>query len=466
MMGDDETDDPYIIRDKFHDDDQLPVFPSPTTTKKFPSAPPIYAAPTGIPPAPPDADAFHLQTPPATIQEMRIYSSTVEIPSVYTEKKHAEYGTWKYFLRKLSGIPFAIAYGFFLIWIISDYIFDKPDEIFRFKLPPQNITKNVCASFYPPNVSFDLDFSTTQVPSNVRFKQPQRIPMLQYRTHRDSPLLDSSKDIGNTSYTPVYFPRAARLQSSRIEEEEDEENYEFARLSSDDPSSNTTTEKKQHNTSVLFSNDSIELIAIVGGVMFLLGISSIFSRNIKATMLLILPGLITRHARHLIFTIVWGVLSTGPMSNMMYNFKKLLEDAGCMYKYVVFLACIKQKKFNIMADNVHRLYNLFLEMIEVLDRIRCQGPPGSCQPKPKSPLGNSTWDMIQSLTGPSTVGIKNMAGEVVDQLDELFFYFGNVRKMLTIITMVLLVIDAIRYLRSYYIDSSFDNMYIGWSTRR
>ena len=44
-------------------------------------------------------------------------------------------------------------------------------------------------------------------------------------------------------------------------------------------------------------------------------------------------------------------------------------------------------------------------------------------------------------------------------------YVEIARKSLTIISIVLLVVDAIRYLRLYYIDSSFDNVYVGKSTR-
>ena len=44
-------------------------------------------------------------------------------------------------------------------------------------------------------------------------------------------------------------------------------------------------------------------------------------------------------------------------------------------------------------------------------------------------------------------------------------YVEIARKSLTILSIVLLVVDAIRYLRHYYIDSSFDNVYVGHTTR-
>ena len=58
----------------------------------------------------------------------RIYESAVYVPSTYTEHKHSEYKYGvkaKYIFRKIAGIPFAIAYYFLLIWIISTLILNK-----------------------------------------------------------------------------------------------------------------------------------------------------------------------------------------------------------------------------------------------------------------------------------------------------------------------------------------------------
>ena len=78
-----------------------------------------------------------------------IYSSTVKEPSYYTEHKHEEYGTLKYVLRKLSGIPFAVLYGVVLVWIISDIILSKPGGRLKFNLiTEENIPRNICASAF------------------------------------------------------------------------------------------------------------------------------------------------------------------------------------------------------------------------------------------------------------------------------------------------------------------------------
>ena len=79
---------------------------------------------------------------------------------------------------------------------------------------------------------------------------------------------------------------------------------------------------------IFFENDSVQLYCITGGVMGAVGIFSIFSRNIRATMLLILPGLVTRHSRHFIYTITLGMLMNGPIESLKVNFHKLLQNAG------------------------------------------------------------------------------------------------------------------------------------------
>ena len=59
------------------------------------------------------------------------------------------------------------------------------------------------------------------------------------------------------------------------------------------PTYNRSTSKQQVGNDTrnsLFHNDSKELYAVTGGVMAAVGISSVFSRNTRATMLLILPG--------------------------------------------------------------------------------------------------------------------------------------------------------------------------------
>ena len=69
-------------------------------------------------------------------------------------------------------------------------------------------------------------------------------------------------------------------------------------------------------------------------------------------------------------------------------------------------------------------------------------------------------------TGPVKEAIREQASVVIQKMFAVGYYVDILRKVLTIISIVMLIGDAVRYLRSYYTDSSFDNMYIGSTTRR
>ena len=82
------------------------------------------------------------------------------------------------------------------------------------------------------------------------------------------------------------------------------------------------------------------------------------------------------------------------------------------------------------------------------------------------PFHNSTFDDMKAITAPSTQGIKAQAAIVMDQVSLFGEYIKMARRGLTLLSIFLLIVDAVRYLRHYYIDSSFDNIYVDYSTRR
>ena len=67
---------------------------------------------------------------------------------------------------------------------------------------------------------------------------------------------------------------------------------------------------------------------------------------------------------------------------------------------------------------------------------------------------------MNAITAPSTQGIKAQAAIVVDQVSSFGEYIEIDRRSLTLLSIFLLIVDAVRYLRHYYTDSSFDNIYV------
>ena len=69
----------------------------------------------------------------------------------------------------------------------------------------------------------------------------------------------------------------------------------------------------------------------IGFVMIVVGIVSLFSRSLKATMLLLLPGVITNRSRYILLTITLGLLVEGPIRHIQINLRKLMANSACLY---------------------------------------------------------------------------------------------------------------------------------------
>ena len=366
-----------------------------------------------------------------------IYSSTVKIPSYYTEHKHEEYGTWKYAFRKASCIPFAFLYGFVLVWIISDVILNKPEGRLKMNSITQKETpRNICAYILSVEVN-----TTIMGVSNLLEKQENHSRFNLYNSYGN-----------NASITP----------SRQIK---DEPNVSLS-------TSTFTNITGKDKDSILFENDSPELYYATGTFMGIIGITSILSRNTRGVMLLILPGLVTRHSRKVIFTIILGVLANGPMNSFRYNFNKVLDNTACMYETVTIAACIKQKETNLMLKYAKSLYDTLEKMYDLMNHFNCYdkrnhlGQP--CRKVTQSPFYylHTTWQNLKSMTAPSWSVMKLQASTVIEKLNIVGYYIDIARKCLTVVSIMLLIFDSVCYLRSYYTDSSFDNTFIDISTRK
>ena len=245
----------------------------------------------------------------------------------------------------MSGIPFAIVYGFLLIWIVSTIILGQRSTHLPFyELPSKELSKNICASILDEltrNQTQHQDHHDKLHRVPVRRKPIQIYPGVNIPFAMSSSPKDGNAGGNKNSSYPQQQPDSPGQPHSA--------KY-FSELSQlplglNATAYNATTENnanRSDHSSFLFDNDPIELYYATGAAMGVVGLTSIFSRNTRATMLLLLPGLITRHSRHLIFTIVWGILSNGPALNLRVNFNKLLENAACMYKSGLVMSCIKQ----------------------------------------------------------------------------------------------------------------------------
>lgn len=378
-----------------------------------------------------------------------IYTSTVDTPKDYAELRREQHWTDKHVIRKIAGIPFVLLYTLILVYIVSELILKSGSNL-SFDFDPGKAAKDICSTI--SNLTGDK--------IRVNITKPPNITTGRYA------YISGEKRIMAT------IPTEYKIFGY------DESNFTFPNTTAAAATTATmtkpTTTTKSEDISIIFENDSPGLYLVIGSAMGGIGILSWFSRKTRATLLLILPGLITRRSRHLIFAITVGILTNGAVQRIMTNFRKVLDNANCMYRSVIVVACAKKEEYSIFMVYARNLYNTMSKTRAKLHQLACRYerfPPRPIEECPllkflPFPYMNETMDVVKELTGPSTKLISQQAEVVMSNASDIVGYVDLIRKLLTLISLVLLVIDAIRYLRSYTTDSSFDNSYIGWSTRR
>ena len=80
-----------------------------------------------------------------------------------------------------------------------------------------------------------------------------------------------------------------------------------------------------------------------GSVTVALGTGSIFSKNLRCSMLLVTSGLFAGRGRAMMLTLAAGFLMDGPLDSIQTNLEKLTDFFLCMYKQVKQVACEARK---------------------------------------------------------------------------------------------------------------------------
>ena len=172
-----------------------------------------------------------------------------------------------------------------------------------------------------------------------------------------------------------------------------------------------------------------------------IGAASIFSRGTRCSLLLMLPCVITGRSRTILFTFIMGLLAEGPINNLVHNFNEISKNTVCMYKAFSNLTKNSLMKLNLA---VIRSKNIFNEgNVHVSKRI-----------------------YHPNFTFPQISAINAQISTMQNGISDLKKYVVILRKAFTILSILLLTIDAMLYLRCYYSDNSFDNLYICQGVRK
>ena len=87
-----------------------------------------------------------------------------------------------------------------------------------------------------------------------------------------------------------------------------------------------TSKSKRPQSENRSFDDTLRYSIIV--LMALIGVTSVFSRNLRCSMLLILPGLLTGRSRTFLFTLIMNLLFKYPMSSIHVNIGQMMNSAG------------------------------------------------------------------------------------------------------------------------------------------
>ena len=82
------------------------------------------------------------------------------------------------------------------------------------------------------------------------------------------------------------------------------------------------------------------------------------------------------------------------------------------------------------------------------------------------PFRNVSHDVVSAMSDPSSTRIQHHAALMMETIVGMGFYGDIVRRCITVISVILFIMDAVRYLRYYHTDSAFDNQCVSSSTYR
>lgn len=211
------------------------------------------------------------------------------------------------------------------------------------------------------------------------------------------------------------------------------------------------------NPIIPIPEDNRNLAYMTSAFTFTIGVASIFSRGTRCSMLLILPGLITRRSRTFVFTFIMGLLADGPINSLSYNLHQIVENTACIYEAISRMTCKNGEHLDRAMKYIQEIEVKIVEMIKGFYK-----PTNDIVELKLNFEPNFIWpDLKNLIQAPNLAAIKDKVYLVIKGLSEFRSYAAIFRKLLTILSILLMVIDAVQYLRLYYSDYSYDNMYIG-----
>ena len=269
---------------------------------------------------------------------------------------------------------------------------------------------------------------------------------------------------------------------------------------------NTNARKDQHGD-IMPRQTYPQLFYVSSTLTVTIGITSIISHGVRCSITLFLPGLIVPSHRTMKYVFMFTILLEGPINTLGYNLNEILRYTSCVYDVIWMLICkntlqlettlehvrVILKQFEKIFDHVFLSNKMFPSKIPLqaeynwLDRKECDWlDRNECDclgrkecdwldrkecdwldRKECDLLGRKECDWLDRKECTKALYISK-GNEFVysNMINNCRKYFTIPRKILTTVLLLVMVMDAVRYLPLYYSDNSYDNAYIDETTHQ
>ena len=107
-------------------------------------------------------------------------------------------------------------------------------------------------------------------------------------------------------------------------------------------------------------------LSVGGSLTLILGTSSIFSKHLRCSMLLVVPGMFAGRGRAIMFTLATEVLIAGPLGSIEINLEKLINTFVCLYKEAKKIACLTK---HTLEQTEHVSIYCVKQVLKKIDKI-------------------------------------------------------------------------------------------------
>ena len=99
-----------------------------------------------------------------------------------------------------------------------------------------------------------------------------------------------------------------------------------------------------------------------------LSLSSIFSRRVRCSMVLVVPSMVTKRGRGFMLTLMTSLLIEGPISTIKYNLQEVVRSFTCMYEEIKTLADRFSSVFQELMGQVRGIMQKMEDLVQKYQR--------------------------------------------------------------------------------------------------